>query len=55
MRGAAGPEIRVLMVSIYADNGKANERLGWYPQYDMTAIMDSAWRWEQRRSGAASA
>ena len=48
-----GPRRAGDVVSIYADNGKANERLGWYPQYDMTAIMDSAWRWEQRRSGGS--
>ena len=45
-----GPRRAGDVVSIYADNGKANERLGWAPQYDMAAIMDSAWKWEKRRS-----
>ena len=47
-----GPRRAGDVVAIYADNAKANERLGWATRYDMEAIMDSAWKWEKRRSGA---
>ena len=33
--------------AIYADSTRANELLGWRCQYDVTAMMESAWKWEQ--------
>ncbi|MCR4827100.1 MAG: UDP-glucose 4-epimerase GalE [Bacteroidales bacterium] len=33
--------------AIYADSSRANELLGWHCQYDVTAMMESAWKWEQ--------
>jgi len=35
------------VVSVYANNNKARSILGWNPQYDLDAMMDTAWRWEQ--------
>jgi UDP-glucose-4-epimerase GalE len=32
-------------VAIWADNSKARTVLGWQPQYDLEAILRSAWRW----------
>jgi UDP-glucose 4-epimerase len=36
--------------AVYADNTKATTLLGWQPKYDIDAIMQSAWAWEQKRS-----
>ena len=33
--------------AVYANNDKAKEVLGWEPKYDLNAMMDTAWRWEQ--------
>ena len=33
--------------AIYADSSRANELLGWHCQYDVTAMMESAWKWEK--------
>ena len=38
------------VVAIFANNEKANDRLGWLPQRHIEDIMRSAWQWEQRRS-----
>lgn len=35
-------------VAVYADNTRAREVLGWNPQYDLDAIVTSAWQWHQR-------
>ncbi len=40
---------------LVADNAKARAELGWTPQYDLRAIVKSAWDWhqaEQSRAGA---
>lgn len=42
-----GPRRAGDVVSVYANNDKAKEIIGWTPQYDLDAMMDSAWRWEQ--------
>ncbi|MCB0402459.1 MAG: UDP-glucose 4-epimerase GalE [Flavobacteriales bacterium] len=34
------------VAAIYANNTKAREVLGWVPQYDLDAMMRSAWKWE---------
>lgn len=36
------------VVSIYANNDKAREKLGWAPQYSLDEMMDTAWKWELR-------
>lgn len=33
--------------AIYADSTRANELLGWHCRYDVTAMMESAWKWER--------
>jgi UDP-glucose 4-epimerase len=33
--------------AIYSDCTRANELLGWRCQYDVTDMMESAWKWEQ--------
>jgi len=34
--------------AVYANNDKARKMLGWEPQFDLNAMMDTAWRWEQQ-------
>ncbi len=46
-----GPRRPGDVVSIYADNTLARERLGWHPSRDIDAMMSSAWAWEQRLAG----
>lgn len=45
-----GPRREGDVVAIYANNNRAAQRLGWQPQYNIEAIMRSAWAWEQTRS-----
>ena len=33
--------------AIYSDSTRANTLLGWHCRYDVTAMMESAWKWEQ--------
>lgn len=33
--------------AIYSDSTRANELLGWHCRYDVTAMMESAWKWER--------
>lgn len=35
------------VVAIYANNEKAVNELGWKIQYDIEAMMDTAWKWQQ--------
>jgi UDP-glucose 4-epimerase len=42
-----GPRRPGDVVSVYANNTKAHKLLGWETQYDLDAMMDTAWRWEQ--------
>jgi UDP-glucose 4-epimerase len=42
-----GPRRAGDVVEIYANNNRAKAQLGWDPQYDLDAMMDTAWRWEQ--------
>jgi UDP-glucose 4-epimerase len=35
------------VVAVYANNNKACKLLGWETRYDLDAMMDTAWRWEQ--------
>ncbi len=41
-----GPRRPGDVIAIYANNSRAKEKLGWNPQYDLEAMMDTAWKWE---------
>ncbi len=43
-----GPRRTGDVVAIYANNNLATTELEWTLQYDLDAMMDSAWKWEQR-------
>lgn len=43
-RRAGDPAILV------ADSTKAQQLLGWHPQYDLTRIIETAWQWEKNRT-----
>lgn len=43
-----GPRRPGDVIAIYANNDKAKTYLGWEPQYDLEAMMKTAWDWEQR-------
>lgn len=42
-----GPRRPGDVIKVYADNTKAKTLLGWQPGYDITAMMQTAWNWEQ--------
>ena len=42
-----GPRRPGDVVAVYANNDKAKSIVGWKPQYDLDAMMDSDWRWEK--------
>jgi UDP-glucose 4-epimerase len=42
-----GPRRAGDVVEVYADNSRAKKTLGWELQYDLDAMMDTSWRWEQ--------
>jgi UDP-glucose 4-epimerase len=42
-----GPRRLGDVVAVYANNDKAREIIGWVPEYDLDAMMDTAWRWER--------
>jgi len=44
-----GPRRAGDVIAVYADATKAKKKLGWQPQYDIKAIMQTAWAWEQKR------
>ena len=41
-----GPRRPGDVVSIYADNQKAKEKLGWTCKYSLEDMMKTAWDWE---------
>lgn len=43
------------VVAVYANNNKAKTLLGWETKYDLNAMMDTAWRWEQQIKQEADA
>lgn len=45
-----GPRRAGDVVAVYANNEKAKQIIGWTPQYDLDAMMDTAWRWEKALS-----
>ncbi|PHN03069.1 UDP-glucose 4-epimerase GalE [Flavilitoribacter nigricans] len=46
-----GPRRPGDVVAIYADKERSERELGWKPERDIDAIMESAWAWERARSG----
>ena len=42
-----GPRRAGDVIQVYANNNKARKQLGWETKYDLDAMMDTAWRWEQ--------
>lgn len=36
------------VIAVYADNHKAKTVLGWTPAYQIEAMMETAWKWEQK-------
>ncbi|MCW3076763.1 MAG: galE [Bacteroidetes bacterium] len=42
-----GPRREGDVVSVYANNNLAKTELGWEPQFDLDAMMLSAWKWQQ--------
>src|SRR5687767_501216 len=43
-----GPRRPGDVVSVYANNDLAKEKLGWKPRFSLEDIMTSAWKWERR-------
>ena len=41
-----GPRRGGDVIAIYANNNKAKSQLGWNPKYNLTQMMDTAWKWE---------
>lgn len=35
---------------LVADSTKAQQLLGWHPQYNLTRIIETAWQWEKNRT-----
>ena len=42
-----GPRRPGDVVEVYANNNRARKMLGWDPKYDLEAMMDTSWKWEQ--------
>jgi UDP-glucose 4-epimerase len=42
-----GPRRAGDVIEVYANNNKARKLLDWETKYDLDAMMDTAWRWEQ--------
>ena len=36
------------VVSVYADNTKAREKLGWELKYSLDEMMSTAWEWQKK-------
>ena len=45
-----GPRRSGDVVAIYSNFEKAEQKLGWRPQYDVNDIMRTAWAWEQKNN-----
>ena len=50
-----GPRRAGDVIEVYANNNKARKLLGWETKYDLDAMMDTAWRWEQVVAAAKKA
>ena len=42
-----GPRRAGDVVEVFANNNRAKSKLGWDLKYDLDAMMETAWRWEQ--------
>ncbi len=49
-----GPRREGDVVAVYADNKKAQQVLGWKPQYQLEDMMLTAWEWELRSKDLSS-
>ena len=47
-----GPRRPGDVVAIYANNDYAVKQLGWQIKYDLNAMMETAWKWEQKLHAA---
>jgi UDP-glucose 4-epimerase len=43
-----GPRRPGDIMAIYASNERAKKSLGWNPQFDLSDMVSTAWKWEQR-------
>jgi UDP-glucose 4-epimerase len=43
-----GPRREGDVISVYADNSKARNYLGWETKYNLSDMMSTAWQWEQK-------
>jgi UDP-glucose 4-epimerase len=50
-----GPRRDGDVVEVYANNNKARKLLGWETKYNLDAMMDTSWKWEQILAEAAKA
>lgn len=50
-----GPRRPGDIIEVYANNNSARSLLGWETQYNLDAMMDTAWRWEQSVAAASKA
>ncbi len=50
---SVGPRRAGDVIAVYADNEKARTVLGWTPAYQIEAMMETAWKWEQRMAETA--
>jgi len=48
-----GPRREGDVISVYANNEKARKYLNWEIRYDLDAMMDTAWKWEQQLAKTA--
>ncbi|MES2704070.1 MAG: UDP-glucose 4-epimerase GalE [Bacteroidota bacterium] len=46
-----GPRRPGDVVEVYANNNKACKELGWKTEFDLEAMMDTAWKWENIFAG----
>ncbi|MCB0483697.1 MAG: UDP-glucose 4-epimerase GalE [Flavobacteriales bacterium] len=45
---AIGPRRQGDVAAIYSNSAKAAQQLKWTPEYDLEAMMQSAWKWQQQ-------
>ena len=36
------------VMAIFSDSKKAEQQLGWHPEYSIDQMMETAWKWEQK-------